>query len=86
MKADPKLCGAVVVALALAGPAGYAAGQIRQSHMQNALAALQTARGELEAAARNKGGHRARAEFYVDQAIAQVRAGMEAREEEGPRC
>ena len=37
--------------------AGYAA----QTHMDNALAALQTARGELQVAEHNKGGHRVNA-------------------------
>lgn len=48
-----------------------------QDHMHAALDALRTARGELEAALPNKGGHREAAIRYVDQAIDETRAGME---------
>ena len=48
-----------------------------QPHMQNALSALQNARGELVAASPDKGGHREKAMALTDEAIAQVRAGME---------
>jgi hypothetical protein len=46
--------------------------------MRNALNALGTARGELEVAAANKGGHRVKALEFVNSAIAEVHAGMEA--------
>jgi len=42
-----------------------------------ALAALQQAKGELEAAAANKGGHRAKALGLIEQAIGAVNAGMQ---------
>jgi inosine/xanthosine triphosphate pyrophosphatase family protein len=44
--------------------------------MQNALAALQTARAELTIAEQNKGGHRANALNLVNQAITEVQAGI----------
>jgi hypothetical protein len=79
----PKLkTGAVaLLALTLASSAAYGAPEPRQPHMESALAALQQARGQLNEAARNKSGHRSRAAHLVDQAIAEVQAGIEAREE-----
>ncbi|MEW6767073.1 MAG: hypothetical protein AB1342_03485 [Pseudomonadota bacterium] len=53
---------------------GYAIGA--QPHMGEALAFLQSARGELQAATPNKGGHRERALALIDNAIAEVRAGI----------
>jgi high-affinity Fe2+/Pb2+ permease len=53
---------------------GYALAQ--QPHMDAALRALQNARGELQQAAADKGGHREHAIALVDQAIAQVREGI----------
>jgi hypothetical protein len=53
---------------------GYALGA--QPHMDAALGLLQNARGELEAATPNKGGHRERAIELVDRAIGQVREGI----------
>jgi hypothetical protein len=53
---------------------GYAIGA--QPHMAETIALLQSARGELVAATPNKGGHRERALGLIDQAIAEVRAGM----------
>lgn len=47
-----------------------------QPHMQAALQALKTAQRELAQAEKDKGGHRARAERLIQQAIAQVEAGM----------
>jgi hypothetical protein len=49
-----------------------------QPHMQNALAALQSARSELGMATRDKGGHLPIAMQRVDDAIHQVQLGMEA--------
>jgi hypothetical protein len=68
---------AAVGALALVG-AGYGVGfaQGNQPHMQNALAALQTAQAELQVAAQDKGGHRATALSLVNQAITEVQAGI----------
>ena len=53
---------------------GYAIGA--QPHMGESLAFLQSARGELQATTPNKGGHRERAIGLIDNAIAEVRAGM----------
>jgi hypothetical protein len=53
---------------------GYAVGA--QPHMNETLALLQSARGELQAATPNKGGHRERAMALIDQAIGEVRAGI----------
>jgi len=48
-----------------------------QPHMMAALDALRTARAELMSAEHNKMGHRAEALRLVNQAIDEVRAGME---------
>jgi len=58
---------------------GYAAGCATggQPHMQAALDHLRAARSELEAASSNKGGHRERAIDLVDQAISEVKAGID---------
>jgi hypothetical protein len=53
---------------------GYAIGA--QPHMEAALGLLQNARGELQAAEPNKGGHRERAIGLVDQAIVETRNGI----------
>jgi hypothetical protein len=53
---------------------GFAIGA--QPHMEAALGLLQNARGELQAALPNKGGHRERAMGLIDQAIAETRAGI----------
>jgi hypothetical protein len=53
---------------------GYAIGA--QPHMTESLALLQSARGELQAATPNKGGHRERGLALIDQAISEVRAGI----------
>jgi hypothetical protein len=53
---------------------GYAIGA--QPHMAETVGLLQSARAELAAATPNKGGHRERALGLIDQAIAEVRAGM----------
>lgn len=53
---------------------GYALGA--QPHMEASIALLQNARSELNAATPNKGGHRERALALIDQATAEVRAGI----------
>ena len=65
-------------ALVLCVGAGYGIGfaQGGQPHMQNALGDLQAAKAELQAASRDKGGHRAAAVGLVNQAITQVEAGI----------
>jgi hypothetical protein len=53
---------------------GYAIGA--QPHMAETVTLLQSARAELAQATPNKGGHRERALGLIDQAIAEVRAGI----------
>jgi hypothetical protein len=53
---------------------GYAIGA--QPHMTQSIVLLQSARAELAAATPNKGGHRERGLALIDQAIAEVRAGI----------
>jgi hypothetical protein len=53
---------------------GYAIGA--QPHMGETITLLQSARAELVQATPNKGGHRERALGLIDQAIAEVRAGI----------
>jgi hypothetical protein len=62
------------VAIAAGMGIGYAIGA--QPHMNESIALLQSARGELQAATPNKGGHRERALSLIDQAIGEVRAGI----------
>jgi len=69
--------GLVALAIMLACfTAGYAVAQ-EQVHMENALAALQRALGELQQAQPNKGGHRENAINLVNQAIGEVQQGLE---------
>lgn len=49
-----------------------------QPHMQAALDALQSARNNLDKAEADKGGHRASAIQLVNDAIAEVRLGIDA--------
>jgi hypothetical protein len=67
----PWLLGA---AIATSMGVGYAIGA--QPHMNESIAFLQSARGELQASTPNKGGHRERAIGLIDQAIGEVRAGI----------
>ena len=48
-----------------------------QGHMEAALSALNTARTHLQEASPDKGGHREKAIDHVNQAIAQVQAGIQ---------
>jgi len=48
-----------------------------QPHMEAALAALEQAKASLQKATADKGGHRVKAMKAVDDAIAQVKAGIE---------
>lgn len=68
---------AFVFALLFAG-IGAGTALAVQSHMVNAHADLQSALGQLNAATPDKGGHRASAINYVNQAIGQVNAGIQA--------
>lgn len=64
------LGGAIATSLGI----GYALGA--QPHMDETIVMLQSARVELAKAEPNKGGHRERALGLIDQAIAEVRAGI----------
>jgi hypothetical protein len=66
----------VAVAMAASFAAGFAIAA--QPHMQNALHALRNSKAELEAALPDKAGHRVKAIGLVDQAIAEVQAGIVA--------
>jgi hypothetical protein len=85
MKLNLAKAAAGVLAIAVAGSAGYAVGQVHQPHMQKALSDLQDARKELDQASRDKGGHRGRAVQLVDETIGEVHAGMAAGEEYSAR-
>jgi hypothetical protein len=65
-----------------AGTAGLLAAPMAeaapQPHMQAALKALQNAASQLEAAADDKKGHRAKAIQLVSEAINQVQQGIQA--------
>ena len=63
-----------VLALLILAVAGLAAGD--QPFMRAARADLLTAKSELQKAIPDKGGHRVKALQLVNQAIAQVNAGM----------
>lgn len=66
----------VLIALTAGFAAGCASGS-GQPHMTAALDHLRAARNQLEAAMSDKGGHRAQAIGIVDQAIAEVQAGID---------
>src|SRR5947207_79935 len=70
----PRTLIAAVCGAGLAFGVGYAVAA--QPHMQAALAALQNAKAELQAAIPDKGGHRVKAIALVDEAIGEVRAGI----------
>jgi acyl-CoA reductase-like NAD-dependent aldehyde dehydrogenase len=68
----------VVMIVALCLITGFAAGvwAERQPHMRAALEHLRSAKDELKAAARDKGGHRIAALKAIDEAIDHVKEGM----------
>ena len=70
----------MLLGIAVAMVASFAAGFAfaAQPHMQAALRALRNSKAELEAAIPDKGGHRVKAIGLVDQAIAEVQAGIVA--------
>jgi hypothetical protein len=68
------LCAAAAFGVAFA--IGCASGP-RQPHMVAALDELRSARAELQTAEADKGGHRVRAIELVDDAIGQVRRGID---------
>ena len=57
---------------------GFVIGRVSadQPHMQAAIEHLRMAKGELEKAEADKGGHRAKAIVLVNDAIGQVEKGM----------
>ena len=67
-----------VVLLGLSMAMVFSAGVVigAQPHMQNALGSLQSAKSQLQQASNDKGGHRVRAIELIDQAIPEVRAGI----------
>jgi hypothetical protein len=78
MKRNPwKLTSIVLAGLLGATLFAGTASAKRQPLMRDALHDLQVARGTLEAAAPDKGGHRVKAIELTDQAIAEVRQGMQ---------
>lgn len=54
------------------------AGAPDQPHMTTALAALESAKNNLERATADKGGHRAKALDFVKDAISEVKRGIDA--------
>jgi hypothetical protein len=66
----------LIVAAFLLG-AGCVVVRPGQPHMRDALSLLQQARSELDRAEPDKGGHRVAAIAKVDEAIVEVREGME---------
>jgi hypothetical protein len=77
--------GLVAGGLALVLTTGIFIGQASayQGHMHSALDLLRNARTELEAAKPDKAGHRVNAIGFVDSAIAETKAGLEAGRENG---
>ncbi|HLX06960.1 MAG TPA: hypothetical protein VKY89_03760 [Thermoanaerobaculia bacterium] len=71
-----KRCGLAAAAFGAAFAIGCATGG-GQPHMRAALDELRAARAELETAAADKGGHRVHAIELVDDAIDQVRRGID---------
>ncbi|MGE0383265.1 MAG: hypothetical protein AB7Q97_00950 [Gammaproteobacteria bacterium] len=67
---------AAAAAIALVFGTGVAWG--RQGHMESALMHLKQARHQLQIARHDKEGHRRKAIALVDDAIAQVQAGIAA--------
>ena len=49
----------------------------KQPHMEHALKALENAKIQLEKAEHDKGGHRVKAIDLINQAISEVKAGIE---------
>ncbi len=69
---------AIIAASMVAGGLMTATAMAYQPHMWNALHALQTADAQLQVALPDKGGHRDNAISLINQAIAEVQAGIAA--------
>jgi ribose/xylose/arabinose/galactoside ABC-type transport system permease subunit len=65
-----------VTCLVVGAVIGASIAYANQPHMVSALELLQSARGELQRATANKGGHRERAIGAVDRAIQETREGI----------
>lgn len=75
-----RLRGGLIVAATLAtgiSMGAFVAHAIDQPHMDAALGHLRQARESLQQAAANKGGHRANAINLINQAIQEVRLGIQ---------
>ena len=73
----PRSPAAILVMGVTAGAiVGACVAMAAQPNMQAALGSLQAALAELIKATPNKGGHRERANGFVDSAIAETRAGI----------
>jgi len=68
----------IVMGSALLGAAIGGSAMAYQTHMWNALNALQQAQSQLSVAVEDKGGHREAAMNLVNQAIDQVNEGIRA--------
>jgi len=71
-----KLLSMVVFVFLIAG-ISVSAWAEKQPHMKSALEGLRKAKAQLEKAEPDKGGHRVAAIKLIDQAIDEVKAGME---------
>ena len=69
------LCGAL--ALVIGTSAIPEAAAENQPHMRSALAMLEKAKGELQSATSDKGGHRVKAIALTQQAIEETKKGIE---------
>jgi hypothetical protein len=66
----------IILGLVVGGSLSVYAAE-RQPHMTAALESLQNAKAELEKGSADKGGHRAKAIDLVNQAIYEVKKGIE---------
>ena len=73
----PRPVRALLLALAVFGASFLFGCATGQPHMRNALDHLMAAKGELQAARTDKGGHRVRAIELVDEAAAEVQRGID---------
>ena len=74
---------ALCLTVAVAGGMVLQTGFAEQGHMDKALGFLQNARYELNQSSRDKGGHRTEAVRLIDQAIEQVKLGIDVGERHG---
>lgn len=76
---SPKHLAAAALTLGVVLLGGFLAGRATadQPHMEAALGHLRAAKGELDVAEADKGGHRVKALRLVNDAIAQVERGIQ---------